>query len=47
MLAHPGLGRISRGLAVYTECRRTLADQVGASPGPRVEAVYEELLARS
>lgn len=45
--AHLATGNVSRGLAIYEECRALLEEEVGARPGPQVEAAYERLLAMS
>ncbi|MFE3329753.1 BTAD domain-containing putative transcriptional regulator [Streptomyces sp. NPDC059176] len=37
-------GRPAEALAAYEEVRRTLADQLGADPGPRLRALHGELL---
>ncbi|GAA3049025.1 hypothetical protein GCM10017562_09380 [Streptomyces roseofulvus] len=38
-------GRAAEALAAYEEVRRTLADRLGADPGPELRALHEELLA--
>lgn len=47
MSAHLATGRVSRGLAIYETCRETLATAVGASPGPEIDSLYEQLLRHS
>ncbi|MFB7367066.1 AfsR/SARP family transcriptional regulator [Streptomyces hydrogenans] len=38
-------GRSAEALAAYEEVRRTLADRLGAGPGPGLRALHEDLLA--
>ncbi|MFF9504719.1 ATP-binding protein [Streptomyces sp. NPDC014656] len=38
-------GRAAEALAAYEEVRRTLADRLGADPGPGLRALHERLLA--
>ncbi|MEU3609132.1 BTAD domain-containing putative transcriptional regulator [Streptomyces sp. NPDC035033] len=38
-------GRAAEALAAYEEVRRTLADRLGADPGPELRALHERLLA--
>ncbi len=40
-------GRDTLGLETYRQCRAVLADELGASPGPTVEALFRQLLART
>ncbi|MFJ5707011.1 BTAD domain-containing putative transcriptional regulator [Streptomyces sp. NPDC093105] len=37
-------GRAAEALAAYEEVRRTLADELGADPGPELRALHERLL---
>jgi len=45
MEAHAAAGNRAEALRVYEQCRRLLADELGAYPSPETEAVYRELLA--
>jgi DNA-binding SARP family transcriptional activator len=45
MAAHLARGNAALGLRVYEQCRRLLADELGASPGPPIQAIYARLLA--
>jgi DNA-binding SARP family transcriptional activator len=45
MQAHLRSGNPNMGLRVYERCRQTLQQELGASPGPVVEQVYQQLLA--
>ena len=44
MAAHIARGDRAEALRVYEQCRRLLADELGAYPSPETEAVYRELL---
>ncbi|MBV8718610.1 MAG: bacterial transcriptional activator domain-containing protein [Chloroflexi bacterium] len=44
MQAHLRSGNPTMGLRVYERCRQTLRQELGSSPGPKVEGVYRELL---
>jgi DNA-binding SARP family transcriptional activator len=45
MAAHLARGNAALGLRVYEQCRRLLADELGAGPGPPIQAIYARLLA--
>jgi SARP family transcriptional regulator, regulator of embCAB operon len=45
MEAHVAAGNRAEALRVYEQCRRLLADELGAYPSPETEAVYRDLLA--
>lgn len=45
MQAYAGAGNRAEGLLVYEQCRRLLADELGAYPSPETQSVYKELLA--
>ena len=45
MRAHLRSGLPNMDLHVYERCRKTLQHELGSSPGPMVEGVYQELLA--
>jgi DNA-binding SARP family transcriptional activator len=45
MRAYLHSGNPSKGLRVYEQCRQILRQELGSSPGPAVERVYQELLA--
>lgn len=45
MLANAGLGQTERALSAYHECRRVLADELGADPSAQTQAVYLQVLA--
>jgi DNA-binding SARP family transcriptional activator/ABC-type transport system substrate-binding protein len=45
MAAHAAAGNRAEALRVYEQCRRLLADELGAFPSPETEAIYRELLA--
>jgi DNA-binding SARP family transcriptional activator len=47
MTAHLAQGRDTLGLQVYHQCRAMLAEELGARPGRTVEALYQQLLART
>jgi SARP family transcriptional regulator, regulator of embCAB operon len=44
MAAHIAAGDRAEALRVYEQCRRLLAEELGAYPSPETEAVYRELL---
>ncbi|NDZ99644.1 hypothetical protein G3I28_09890, partial [Streptomyces sp. SID10116] len=37
-------GRAAEALSAYEDVRRTIADRLGADPGPELRALHEELL---
>ena len=43
--AHIGTGNQVLALRAYEKCRSVLMEEVGASPGPAIQALYERLLA--
>jgi DNA-binding SARP family transcriptional activator len=43
--AHIGTGNQVLALRAYEKCRSVLLEEVGASPGPAIQALYERLLA--
>jgi DNA-binding SARP family transcriptional activator len=45
MEAHAAGGNRGEALRVYEQCRRLLADELGAYPSPETEAIYRDLLA--
>jgi ABC-type transport system substrate-binding protein/DNA-binding SARP family transcriptional activator len=45
MEAHVVAGDRAEALRVYEQCRRLLADELGAYPSPETESIYRELLA--
>src|SRR5579862_6856952 len=45
MEAHAAAGDRAEALRVYDQCRRLLADELGAYPSPETESIYRELLA--
>jgi DNA-binding SARP family transcriptional activator len=44
MTAHAGIGEIPKALAVFEQCRRVLADELGADPSAQTRAVQLQLL---
>jgi DNA-binding SARP family transcriptional activator/ABC-type branched-subunit amino acid transport system substrate-binding protein len=44
MEAHAAAGNRAEALSVYEQCRRLLADELGAYPSPETESIYRELL---
>jgi SARP family transcriptional regulator, regulator of embCAB operon len=44
MRAHATLGNRAEALRVYEQCRRLIADELGADPSPETQALYLELL---
>lgn len=44
MRAHAAMGHVAEALRAYDRCRRALADELGADPGPALQALYERLL---
>jgi peptide/nickel transport system substrate-binding protein len=44
MDAHAMAGNRAEGLRVYEQCRRLLAEDLGAYPSPETESIYRELL---
>jgi DNA-binding SARP family transcriptional activator/streptogramin lyase len=44
MAAHVAAGNRAEALRVYEQCRRLLADELGAYPSPETEAIYRQLL---
>ena len=45
MEAHVAAGNRAEALRVYEQCRRLLADELGAYPSPETESIYRALLA--
>ncbi len=45
MRAHGAAGNRAEALRVHEQCRRLLADELGAYPSPETETIYRELLA--
>jgi YVTN family beta-propeller protein len=45
MEAHAAAGNRAEALQVYEQCRRLLADELGAYPSPETESIYRALLA--
>jgi peptide/nickel transport system substrate-binding protein len=45
MEAHAAAGNRAEALQVYEQCRRLLADELGAYPSPETESIYRGLLA--
>ena len=45
MEAHSAAGNRAEALQVYEQCRRLLADELGAYPSPETESIYRRLLA--
>ena len=45
MEAHAAAGNRAEALQVYEQCRRLLADELGAYPSPETETIYRALLA--
>ena len=44
MEAHVAAGNRAEALRVYEQCRRLLAEELGAYPSPETESIYRELL---
>jgi YVTN family beta-propeller protein len=44
MEAHAGAGNRAEALRVYEQCRRLLAEELGAYPSPETDSIYRELL---
>ena len=44
MEAHVAAGNRAEALQVYEQCRRLLADELGAYPSPETESIYRRLL---
>jgi DNA-binding SARP family transcriptional activator len=44
MRAHVAAGNRAEALRVYENCRRLLADELGADPAPETQALYLQLL---
>jgi alpha-glucoside transport system substrate-binding protein len=45
MEAHAAAGNRAEALQVYEQCRRLLAEELGAYPSPETEGIYRDLLA--
>jgi DNA-binding SARP family transcriptional activator len=44
MRLHAASGNRAEALRVFARCRELLRDELGASPSPRTEAVFLEIL---
>lgn len=44
MRQHAATGNRARALAVYSDCRRLLINELGIEPGPAIEALHRQLL---
>jgi len=47
MQAHAAAGNRAEGLRAYEQCRRLLAEELGAYPSPETESIYRDLLQSS
>jgi DNA-binding SARP family transcriptional activator len=47
MTAHLAQGHDTLGLQTYRQCRAVLAEDLGAGPGPTIQALYQRLLTRT
>jgi DNA-binding SARP family transcriptional activator len=44
MQVHARMGNRAEAVRVYERCRRLLAEELGISPAPQIEALYMEIL---